>query len=62
MECRKINRELRKKESPTDQDFNQAIDVCLEVHMKEAELEKNITLNSGRFFRQKSFTDIRMRK
>lgn len=40
MECRKINRELRKKESPTDQDFNQAIDVCLEVHMKEAELEK----------------------
>ena len=24
--------------------------------------KKNITLNSGRFFHQKSFTDIRMRK
>lgn len=39
-ECRRINRELRKKESPLEKDYNQAIDVCLEVQMKEAELEK----------------------
>ncbi len=40
LECRKINRELHKKKSPTAQDFNRAIDACLEVRMKEAGLEK----------------------
>lgn len=40
LECRKANRELHKKESPSDKDYNQAIDVCLEVQLKTAELEK----------------------
>lgn len=39
-ECRKFSREVRKKEHPTEADYNRVIDECLEVKIKEAELEK----------------------
>jgi hypothetical protein len=38
--CRKLTRELRQKENPSDTEYLKAIDVCLGVGLKEAELEK----------------------
>lgn len=40
LECRKFSREVRKKEHPTEADYNRVIDECLDVKIKEAELEK----------------------
>lgn len=44
-ECRKVMREIRRKEAHqhtqiADKEYTQAIDICLEAGMKEAELEK----------------------
>lgn len=39
-ECRKFSREVRMKDHPTEADYNRVIDECLEVKIKEAELEK----------------------
>ena len=39
-ECRKLTKQVRSKENPTDADYNEVIDKCLEVEIKEAELEK----------------------
>jgi hypothetical protein len=37
--CRKLSKEMRQKENPTDTDYLKVIDECLGVGMKEAELE-----------------------
>ena len=39
-ECRKLSKEIRHKENPTDADYNKVIDECLDVEIKEAQLEK----------------------
>lgn len=39
-ECRKFSKQIRKKEHPTDADYTRTIDECLEVRIKEAQLEK----------------------
>lgn len=39
-ECRNQTREIRKKTQVSDAEYTQAIDVCLEAGIKEAELEK----------------------
>lgn len=39
-ECRKLSRELKLKDIPTDADYTKATDECVEVHMKEAQIEK----------------------
>lgn len=39
-ECRKLSKELRQKESPTETDYSKINDVCLEVKLKEATLER----------------------
>lgn len=39
-ECRKLSREIKHKQSPTDDDYTKVNDVCLEVKQKEAALEK----------------------
>jgi len=39
-DCRKLSREIHKKEAPTKDDYLQAIDECLETGIKEAELDK----------------------
>ncbi|MDH6306075.1 hypothetical protein M2459_002781 [Parabacteroides sp. PF5-5] len=38
--CRKISKEMKSKTSPTDVEYVQVIDECLNVGLKEAELEK----------------------
>lgn len=40
LKCRKLSREIKSKENPTDTEYTQAIDECLGVSMKEATLEK----------------------
>ncbi len=39
-ECRKLSKEIKHKQSPTDDDYTKANDACLEVKQKEAALEK----------------------
>lgn len=39
-DCRKLSREMRKKQNPTDAEYLKAIDECLDVNTREAELEK----------------------
>ena len=39
-QCRKLSKEIRHKENPTDADYNKVIDECLDVEIKEAQLEK----------------------
>ncbi len=39
-ECRKFSREVRMKDHPTEADYNRVIDECLDVKIKEAELER----------------------
>lgn len=38
--CRKLSREMHKKENPTNAEYTQVVDECLEVNLKEAQLEK----------------------
>lgn len=38
--CRQLSREIHKKENPTAEEYTRAIDECLKVGIKEAELEK----------------------
>jgi hypothetical protein len=38
--CRKLSKEIRQKKSPNDADYLNTINECLEVGIKEAELEK----------------------
>lgn len=38
--CRSLSREINKKENPTAEEYTKLIDICLEVSIKEAELEK----------------------
>lgn len=38
--CRQLNKEMRLKEKPTDEEYTRLIDECLTVGLKEAELEK----------------------
>ncbi|SEF60594.1 MULTISPECIES: hypothetical protein [Parabacteroides] len=38
--CRKLSKQLRSKDTPTDVEYTEAIDACLEAHAKEVELEK----------------------
>lgn len=40
-ECRKLSKELRQNSSATDADFLKAIDACVDVNMKQAQLEKD---------------------
>jgi len=39
-ECRSLFREIEKKENPTADEYTKAIDTCLDVGIKEAELDK----------------------
>lgn len=39
-ECKKLSRDIRHKENVSDAEYKQAIQVCLEVKLKEAQLEK----------------------
>lgn len=39
-ECRNLSREIRKKEKPTADEYIKAVDKCLDVSIKEAELDK----------------------
>ncbi|MDH6344074.1 hypothetical protein M2480_002833 [Parabacteroides sp. PFB2-12] len=39
-ECRMYSRGIEKKENPTPEEYTKATDVCTEVAMKEAQLEK----------------------
>jgi len=39
-ECRRLSREISKKEDPTPDEYTKVIDVCLEVGIKEAQLDK----------------------
>lgn len=39
-ECRKLSKEIRRMENPADADYRKVIDECLEVDLKEAQLEK----------------------
>jgi hypothetical protein len=38
--CRRLSKEIRQKKKPNDADYLNIIDECLEVGIKEAELEK----------------------
>lgn len=38
--CRKLTKELQSKKNPTDAEYLNAVDECLRVSMREAELEK----------------------
>lgn len=38
--CRKLSREIKRKETPTDQEYLAAIDECTCAHEKEGQLEK----------------------
>jgi len=38
--CRKLSKELDRKDNPTDAEYLETIDECLTVGLKEAELEK----------------------
>ncbi|WP_165156279.1 hypothetical protein [Parabacteroides sp. ZJ-118] len=38
--CRKLSKEIRHKENPTDADYNKVIDECLDAGVREAQLEK----------------------
>jgi len=38
--CRKLSKDVKQKDNPTDTDYLKAIDECLGVGLKEAELEK----------------------
>lgn len=38
--CRKFSKEMRSKENPTEADYTRAVNECLEVNIKEAQLEK----------------------
>lgn len=39
-ECRKLSKEIDHKSNPTDEDYSKVIDECLDVGVKEAELER----------------------
>lgn len=39
-ECRRLSREIGKKEDPTAEEYTKLTDVCLEVGIKEAQLDK----------------------
>lgn len=39
-DCRKLSKEMRTKENPTNADYTKVIDECLDVNLKEARLEK----------------------
>lgn len=39
-DCRRLTREMYKKTSPTEADYIQVIDECLQVGIREAQLEK----------------------
>lgn len=38
--CRKLSKEIRHKESPTESDYSKVNDECIDVKLKEATLEK----------------------
>ncbi|MDH6534974.1 hypothetical protein D0T51_07905 [Parabacteroides sp. 52] len=38
--CRKLSREIQKQKEPTKEEYQQAIDECLQAGIKEAQLEK----------------------
>lgn len=60
-ECRKLSKEIRHKENPTDADYNKVIDECLDVEIKEAQLEKSILRDSRRYFLPKRSISTEMR-
>lgn len=60
-ECRKLSKEIRHKENPTDADYNKVIDECLDVEIKEAQLEKSILRDSRRYFLPKRSINTEMR-
>lgn len=39
-ECRSLSREISKKKDPTADEYSKAIDTCLDVSIREAELDK----------------------
>ena len=39
-ECRRLSRDVRHKEKPVSEDYTKAINACVHVRAKEAELEK----------------------
>lgn len=39
-ECRKLSREIKRNKNVTDADYTKTMDECVEVHLKEAQLEK----------------------
>lgn len=39
-ECRKLSKELRQNSNATDADYLKVIDVCVDVNIKQAQLEK----------------------
>lgn len=60
-EYRKLSKEIRHKENPTDADYNKVIDECLDVEIKEAQLEKSILRDSRRYFLPKRSISTEMR-
>lgn len=40
-ECRKLSRAMKSKDNPTDADYTQVLDACVDVELKEAEVEKD---------------------
>ena len=49
-ECRKLSKEIRHKENPTDADYNKVIDECLDVEIKRHSWKKSILRDSRRYF------------
>ena len=39
-ECRRLSKEIKRMPKPTSDDYNKFIDECLDVELKEAQLEK----------------------
>lgn len=39
-ECRKLNRQMRTKSNPTDTEYTEVVDICLNARIRGVELEK----------------------
>lgn len=60
-ECRKLSKEIRHKENPTDADYNKVIDECLDVEIKRHSWKKSILRDSRRYFLPKRSISTEMR-